>query len=115
MGNLGLIVGLVLVAVQIKQNNDLAKAQLLSDGWLAGIQINLALIGENPAASMAKASTVPDQLTDEDLILLNRIVTAQALLGRRTVSLDAVGYRFYALEAYSPVLVEALNSSFGIA
>jgi hypothetical protein len=115
MGNLGLIIGLVLVAVQIKQNNDLAKAQLLSDGWLAGIQINLALIGENPAASMAKASAAPDQLTDEDLIVLEGVVIASAILGTRAVSLDAAGFRFIPPEQYAPVFVADLNSPFGIA
>jgi hypothetical protein len=116
LGNLGLIVGLVLVAVQIKQNNDLAKAQLLSDGWLAGIQWNLAQIGENPAISIARASAAPDQLTDEDLIVLDGIVAAHRLLGTRAASLDAAGYRFYPVEGFAHVFVQqTLNSPFGIA
>ena len=115
IGNLGLIAGLVLVAVQIKQNNDLAKAQLLSEGWLAAIQMNLAQIGENPAASMAKANTAPHQLTDEDLLVLSRVATAHALLGTRAVSLDAAGFRFFPPEEFAPTLVANLNSPFGIA
>jgi hypothetical protein len=116
LGNLGLIVGLVLVAVQIKQNNDLAKAQLLSDGWLAAIQWNLAQIGENPAISIAKASAAPDQLTDEDLIVLDGIVGAHRLVGTRAASLDAAGYGFYPLEQFAAFFAETtLNSPFGIA
>ena len=116
MGNLGLIVGLVLVAVQIKQNSDLAKAQLLSDGWLAAIQWNLARAGENPAVSIARASAAPDQLTDEDLIVLMGVVAAHRLLGTRAASLDAAGYGFYPLEASAAnFFEESLSSPFGIA
>ena len=116
IGNLGLIIGLVLVAVQIKQNNDLAKAQLLSDGWLAAIQWNLTRAGENPAVSIARASAAPDQLTDEDLIVLSGVVAAHRLLGTRAASLDAAGYGFYPLEAFAANFVEeSLSSPFGIA
>ena len=116
VGNLGLIIGLVLVAVQIKQNNDLAKAQLLSDGWLAAIQWNLAQIGESPAASIARASAAPDQLTDEDFVVLDGIVAAHRLLGTRAESLDAAGYRFFPVERFADVFVrQTLDSPFGVA
>ena len=34
-GNIGLIVGLVLVGVQINQSTQIAKLQMTHDGWLA--------------------------------------------------------------------------------
>jgi hypothetical protein len=98
IGNLGLVIGLVLVAVQIKQNNDLAKAQLLSDGWLAVMQRQTALFGENPAASIARGSVTPDQLTDEDLVVLDAVSVSEWILGLRLTTLDAAGYGFFAAE-----------------
>jgi hypothetical protein len=113
IGNLGLIVGLVLVAVQIKQNNDLAKAQLLSDGWLGALQRQTALFGENPAASIARASFAPDQLTDEDLAVLDAVVRSQWVLGLRMTTLDASGYGFFPPEDFARVLAGDLDNPYG--
>ncbi len=35
VGNFGLIIGLVLVAIQINQNSNLSRAQLAHDAWLS--------------------------------------------------------------------------------
>jgi hypothetical protein len=70
LGNLGLIIGLILVAVQIKQNTDISRAQLLSDSISSSQTLDLALIGENPALIWAKAQTDPEELTDEELGVL---------------------------------------------
>jgi len=113
IGNLGLIIGLVLVAVQIKQNNDLAKAQLLSDGWLAAMQRQTALFGESPAASVARASFTPDQLTDEDLAVLDAVFRSQWVLGLRLTTLDASGYGFFPAEDFAEVLAWELDNPYG--
>jgi hypothetical protein len=113
IGNLGLVIGLVLVAVQIKQNNDLAKAQLLSDGWLAAMQRETALFGENPAASIARASVEPDQLTDEDLVVLDAVMLSSWVLGTRVTTLDAAGYGFFAVEDFARVAAERLDNPYG--
>ena len=116
IGNLGLIVGLVLVAVQIRQSNDLAKAQLLSDGWLAAMQWDMAQIGEDPAASIARASVAPHHLTDEDLVVLEHVVSAHSQLGNRVITLGLAGYDFFPREAYASRFAEfVINSPFGMA
>ena len=116
VGNLGLIIGLVLVAVQIKQNNDLAKAQLLSDGWLASAQWSIAQFGENPAASISRASVAPDQLTDEDLVVLEQVLIAHANMGQRMIALDSAGYGFIEPDQYASRFAEfVINSPFGMA
>ena len=70
LGNFGLVVGLILVAVQIKQNTDIARAQLFSDGVAIGMNMDLAIMGENPAAVWAKAQSDHQQPTDEELAVL---------------------------------------------
>lgn len=48
--NVGVVVGLVLVAVQIRQNSNLTRAQVANDWFLADMQLELSMMGENPAA-----------------------------------------------------------------
>ena len=49
VANLGLIGGLVLVAVQIQQTRDLARLQLHFDRELAFQEVEIAMLGESPA------------------------------------------------------------------
>jgi hypothetical protein len=51
LANLGLIAGLVLVAVQIKQNTDTTKAQMISDGLAHYSNLFLAVAGEKAATA----------------------------------------------------------------
>jgi hypothetical protein len=70
VGNLGIIGGLVLVAVQINQNTAITRAELTARSYEAAMQFNLAMMGENPSAAVAKAATEPSSLTDEDLLVI---------------------------------------------
>ncbi len=67
LGNLGLVVGLILVAVQINQNTNIARAQLYSEGITSSMNLDLAMMGENPAAVWGKEQSNQEQLTDEEL------------------------------------------------
>jgi hypothetical protein len=49
--NIGVIAGLILVAVQINQNTAITKAQMANDYYIADMALELAMMGENPAAS----------------------------------------------------------------
>jgi len=70
--NVGVVLGLVLVAVQIRQNTNLTKAQVANDWFLADMQLELSMMGENPAAAWTKALVSPDDLTHEDAAVLDR-------------------------------------------
>jgi hypothetical protein len=49
--NIGVIAGLILVAVQINQNTAITKAQMANLYYIADMALELAMMGENPAAS----------------------------------------------------------------
>jgi hypothetical protein len=101
IGNFGLIVGLVLVAVQIKQNNDLAKAQMLNDAYLdAGVQAMMRA-GENPAVTLAKSITTPDQLTYEDFVVLAALKAAWWTRVKRIEDLTSAGYGYFSVEQFA--------------
>ena len=49
------------------------------------------LVGENPASSMLRACLYPDQLTDEDRIVLINLYQAAAGLAYRAMALEQIG------------------------
>lgn len=72
LANLGVIAGLVLVALQIRQNTEITRAQVANDWFLADMQLELAMMGENPAQSWTKAVFAPETLTQYDTAVLDR-------------------------------------------
>ena len=66
VGNLGLLVGIALVVVQIDQNSQLVRVQLSVARWTDDLNLHLAMMGENPAAVVAKAIENPSELSVED-------------------------------------------------
>ena len=78
-GNAGLIVGLILVGVQIRQNTEIAQMQMVHDSWLATEARHMMMIGENPSPVFAKAIYEPAALTEDDHIVLDHILKAHAM------------------------------------
>ena len=70
--NLGVITGLILVAVQINQNTQITKAQIANDYYLADMTLELAMMGDNPAKSWIKAVYTPNELNQEDTAIIDR-------------------------------------------
>jgi hypothetical protein len=68
--NVGLLVGLVLVAVQIKQASDLTRYTLMVSSYQQETDHFDALMGENPAAVVARAKIEPEALTPADVEVL---------------------------------------------
>ena len=70
--NIGVIAGLILVAVQINQNTQIAKAQITNDYYLADMELELAMMGDDPITSWTKAVYTPSDLTKEDAAVIDR-------------------------------------------
>ena len=68
--NIGVLAGLILVGFQIKQNSEIASAQLVAGAFEAGMQMEMTLLGENPSLAVAKIQSDPGALTDEELIVV---------------------------------------------
>jgi len=69
--NIGVVIGLVLVAYQIKQDSDLTKAVLFNDHTNSRKEWNQAMMGENPMAVVAKSIEAPTDLTLEELMVMD--------------------------------------------
>ncbi len=70
-GNVGIIAGLILVAVQINQNSEITELDMRSRSFELAMQSELAMMGENPAAAWSKASSGTDELTDDELTVIH--------------------------------------------
>jgi hypothetical protein len=70
--NLSVLAGIVLVAIQIQQNTDITKAQMANEYYLLDAQLELTMMGESPAQSLKKAIYFPDELNQEDAVILDR-------------------------------------------
>jgi len=66
LGNIGIVIGLFFVGVQLYQDRQLKEAELTSAYFESRIQANIAAMGENPQASIVKAATNPEAMTPED-------------------------------------------------
>ena len=64
--NIGILIGLVLVVIQIRQNSDLLRLQFINDEYLAESSSERLLIGENPADAIMKAMYSPEDMTYAD-------------------------------------------------
>ena len=91
VSNLAVIGGLVLVAMQIQQNTELTQAQLMNDYYLADMQLELAMMGDDPAASFTKAVFHPETLTEYDAVVLDRYFNYGMVQLQRLGSMDQMG------------------------
>jgi len=72
LANLAVLAGIVLVAIQIQQNTAITKAQMANEYYLLDAQLELAMMGDSPAQSFQKAVYSPDELNEEDAVILDR-------------------------------------------
>ena len=92
--NVGVIAGLILVAVQINQNTAITKAQIANDYYIADMTLELAMMGENPADSFNKAVYAPDEITTADAVVLDRYFNYGMVQIQRLQKMDELGMAY---------------------
>ncbi len=70
--NLGVVAGLILVGFQIRQNTRITKAQITNDYYLADMELELVMMGEQPIDPWVKSIYSPDKVTQADVAILDR-------------------------------------------
>lgn len=89
--NVGVVIGLFLVAFQINQETELAKAQLFSNHTDSRREWNQAMMGENPMEVVAKSIERPHDLTLAELHMMDMYFVAAINELRRLEVLKAAG------------------------
>ena len=89
--NIGIVAGLLLVGIQLKQNSDLLKTQLLYEESKRAIEMEAKVIGENAARVWAKSLTEPQNLTLEEQRIMEALLWTYAEHLRATRLLATLG------------------------
>ena len=90
-GNLGLLVGVALVIVQINQNSQLVREQIFNARWTDSLNLHLTMMGDNPATAVAQAIESPSELTVEETRVLEAYALYWGLADTRWRLLDERG------------------------
>ena len=70
---LALVIGLLLVLWELRITRDIARVELIAEGSAQNSARIQAMMGEESAASWARACDAPESLTTEDLIILEHL------------------------------------------
>jgi hypothetical protein len=109
--NVGLLVGLVLVGLQIKQASDLTYQTLLVSAFQQETDHFNAVMGEGAATALARAKTDPQALTAGDIEVLVAYSEWRFSMMRRNAALEAEGMSSPAWRELLPVLGADLGSN----
>ena len=89
--SLGLIAGLLLLAVEIQQTRDLTRLQMRLERDDALAQTELAMLGEEPAVAWAKSIRDPSSLSDAEAKVVDSYLVNLLLLYTRTARMEEAG------------------------
>ena len=73
---IAVLVGVVLVVWELRQSQDIAEAQMLTDDFNNNIQFFAAISGENAADILAKACNDPEALTSGEFVAFHYVYQA---------------------------------------
>ena len=89
--NIGVVIGLFLVAFQINQDAELTKAQLFSDHTDSRREWSQAMMGDNPMDIVAKSIEHPNELTLAELHVMDAYLVSAINELRRLEVLKQAG------------------------
>ena len=82
--NIGILMGLVLVTLEIRQNSELLRLQFINDDLLWTAESETPMLGEEPASIMNKSIYAPEEMTYADFRVVDTYLTRKMeLLVRR--------------------------------
>jgi hypothetical protein len=87
---LGVILGLALVGLEIRQTQQLTQAQLSGENLALSSQKHLAHAGENPYIAISKACQ-NEKLSSEELIIFDALMSASAKSALRMWLIEKIG------------------------
>ena len=89
--NVGILLGLGLVALQMQQNADLTRFAIYSQHWDGWANIDRSLQSENFAETWAKSIATPAELTDAELLEIHGFLYTYMDQFRRSLDLYNAG------------------------
>ena len=113
VGSIVVLITLIYLAIQVRQNTRHVQAQMGHDGWLANTHDEIAKLGDDAAETLAKADLGRKDLTDKDLKILDANFRSLLLHMGRVEHLNALGLDIYPIEQTAIAYVDSFNSEAG--
>jgi hypothetical protein len=89
--NIGVLIGIIFLAVEIRQNSDLARLQFADDRLDTWQQGELVVLGDSIAAVWEKSVQDPETLTLAEARMLDAYLAFQLTNGLRVLELEQAG------------------------
>ena len=87
---IGVIIGVALVVIELRQAKAMSRANTTAQFFAENAQNSRAQMGENPAPTLSKACLRPDEITDEELFVLQGYFSTHWALADRSYRLEMV-------------------------
>jgi len=113
IGSIAVLVTLIYLAVQVRQNTRHVQAQMGHDGWLANIQDETAKLGDEAAETLAKADLDETALTNKDLKVLDAYFRSLLFHLGRVEHLNELNLDIYSIEQTAQAYVDSFNNMAG--
>ena len=91
VANLGVVAGLVLLAVELRQNTQVVRAQASMNLAIGQTSAEVAFMGEDTAAAFVKAMNSPGTITDREIVQLWAYLNALLLSVLQTHTMVELG------------------------
>ena len=98
LSHLGILAGIVLVGIQLKQDTELTRIQIFSDATNTRIQMHGAMMGEDPAPVIMKSLVHPEDLSLAELRIMDAYLLTAVNEARLRLVLAREGLRFDTVE-----------------
>ena len=91
LANIGVIAGLVLLAVELRQNSQVVRAEAVASLLAGQSSAETAFMGDDTAAAMATALVAPEDLTDEEILQMWAYLNTAVISAEQTYSMYSLG------------------------
>jgi hypothetical protein len=113
IGSIVVLITLIYLAIQVRQNTRHVQAQMGHDGWLANTHDEIAKFGDEAAEVLAKADLGLEDFTDKELKILDANFRSLLLHMGRVEHLDRLGLDIYSIEQTAIAYVDSFNNRAG--
>lgn len=113
VGALAVVITLVYLAIQVRQNTRHVQAQMGHAGWISSADYELAQMEQAAAETLAKASFEPDSLSDTDVKVLDAFYKTLFFHIARVEHMNSLGLEIYTTEQTAQGFIDQFNNHTG--
>ncbi len=113
IGSAAVLVTLVYLALQVRQNTQHVRAQMSHDGWLQNSSDHAAMMGDDHAGAFVRVALGQEAPTPEDLKVLDARFRSVLMHMGRVEHMSAQGLHIYSVEETAMAYAEVFNCNTG--